>query len=97
MANHERPVRTVWITKYALTRGILKAEAEIIEGRGAGTVYASVEAEGLRIFTPEFKLSEADAIEAFNEMRNRKLATLERQAKKLQNLACKIVEPGDFK
>lgn len=84
----------VWITKYALTRGIVRAEA--VPGGCK---------DGYRCFTPgvsngwilltaglECELSEAAAVARFEQMRARKIAALDRQKAKLASLQPKIVD-----
>lgn len=73
----------IFVTKYALTKGILELECEIINGKLAKTIETS--------FPQYFKESEwfyneEFAIKRSNKMKINKIASLERQITKLQKI-----------
>ena len=83
------PVVTVYITKYALTQGIIKTEAELSVVNGV--TYASRRERDGYVFTTEYALTEEAAIAKAEKMRTRKLVALKKQVAKLANLDIKVV------
>lgn len=75
----------VWITKYALTDGIIEADAE-----SCGTNIASVSWDnGTRctnLYWKECYLSKEYAIKKAEEMRQKKIESLKKQIKKLEKM-----------
>ncbi len=80
--------RKVWITKYALTKGLFQVEAEIVDG-----VYASV---GM-LFTREWVETEEEAREKFEVMRKRKIERLRRATTKICEMQCKFATSWEGK
>lgn len=73
-------ITTIWITKYALTRGIEKKEAEILKDGDMAKVgddyYRGI----------DFQFNPSDAILRAREMQNQKLASLQRQEERIKSL-----------
>ena len=90
----------IYVTKWALTQGILKMEADktdetIYPNRTVGT--ASVPGNPGKSYTQNFHGNEwhptmSQAIERAEEMRRRKIVSLQKQMEKLQNLKFDIEE-----
>lgn len=77
----------VFITKYALTKGIIAVDAEIVPSSdGSGLLYASTKRRDFSVFTREFERTEAEALATAETMRTRKIAALKRQISKLEKL-----------
>ena len=85
--------KKVFITKYALTRGILEVEAELVPSQHGETVYASTNLKGLKLFTNEFEETEKAAFARAETMRARRLASLRRAISKAQKHTFKVVQP----
>lgn len=81
----------VWITKYALTAGILAAEGELSE-RNAGTfIYKSKPRELLNfVHGNDWHTTESAAFNRAEEMRQKKIASLKKQIKKLQGMQIEV-------
>lgn len=78
----------VWITKYALTQGIDEVEAEIcdsnmikVKARGTGCIDEYYHGKG-----KEWHLDRESAVKKAEEMKLKKIASLEKQIKKLKEL-----------
>lgn len=77
-------LKTVWISKYALTKGVYSAEVEIkdsIEDRTGVIVGFNFYAIGR-----DCHFNKADAVKAANEMKIKKLKSLDKQMKKISAL-----------
>lgn len=75
----------VWITKYALTQGIIETEAK----RCASVNEDMIETKNLGLFHGEgreWHLTKEEAIKRANEMRIKKIASIEKQLDKLKSL-----------
>ena len=75
----------VWITKYALTKGIFKADAELC---GLDIISASWD-NGTRCNNfagEEWWNTKKQAIEKAEEMRSKKIESLKKQIKKLEEM-----------
>lgn len=76
--------KTVWISKYSLTKGIYSAEAEIKDSSEGRT--------GILIGFSFYKIGrdchfdKANAVKAANEMKIKKLQSLDKQVKKISAL-----------
>lgn len=73
-------IREIYVTKYALTSGIFKAECKIRSGRAYnwdGNSLVGVYGNS------EFAACRRDAIRQAEEMRDRKLKAIDRQIKKI--------------
>ena len=72
----------VWITKYALTDGIIEREAEEIEGKCIQTV------ERFPAFysRKDWYKTREDAVKRANEMKEREINSLKKRIKKLEDL-----------
>lgn len=76
----------VWITKYALTKGILKADAEISPSGGYAYFRLGRDHYGSVVGPENWRDSEADAIARAESMRAKKIAALKNQIAKLEQL-----------
>jgi len=72
----------VYITKYALTKGILIKESEI-----SSNTDDMIRVNGLEFYhKPEWHLNEKDAIQQAEKMRSIKISSLEKQLEKIKKL-----------
>lgn len=82
---------TVYVTKYALTKGIIKKRGTI-EGNHffCDAIYESYfnPKSGL----PEWCLDEKTAIETAEKMRDKKIASLNKSIKSLKEMTFKVIE-----
>lgn len=79
----------VWITKYALTAGIIEAEGDI----AAPGMISYHDATGpARQFAhgKDWHTTERDAFNRAEEMRQKKIASLKKQIKKLEGMQIKV-------
>lgn len=77
--------KTVFVTKYALTGGIV--EREVIDLYDGGMVRARMKGAPNNYalyFRPDYALSREDAIKQADDKRDRKLASLRKQIAKLE-------------
>ena len=75
----------VWITKYALTSGIIEINAEITDNGSAydmGTSFPTYYHEEGK----EWHRTKESAIAKAEEMRKKKISSLQKQIKKLENI-----------
>jgi hypothetical protein len=77
--------KTVWVTKYALTRGI--AECRVTAAHW-GTLWADWPGAGLTtgLMPSDYRPTREAALTRANEMKAAKIASLKRQIKKLEAL-----------
>lgn len=78
----------VWITKYALTRGIIEAEPGII-GSYSVSIYRSNDYLPTNLFdikSGNIHFSKQSAIQKAEEMRQKKIESLKKQIKKLEEM-----------
>lgn len=75
----------VYITKYALTTGIIESEADIIE-RDPKMIYTVINSYNVYFFKPDWHQNKNEAIYKAEEMRKKKIASLEKQIEKLKKL-----------
>ena len=86
--------QTIWITKYALTTGIIKVEAKIDGDYGLagyvpeGTTYIDY------VHPREWCATRTEALVRAEEMRQKRLKSLEKQIKKITNLKFKAEQRG---
>jgi len=77
---------TVYVTKYALTKGVIAYRGATVEGRLARI-------SGLTLYyQPDWYLSERDALAQAEVMRSRKVESLRKQLAKLEKLTFKTRE-----
>lgn len=77
---------TAWVTTYALTTGIVKVEGEVF-AEGSGLSYRAKDARvNSYAHGNDFHLTEDGAKARAEEMRVKKLASLEKQRQKLLKL-----------
>lgn len=80
---------TIYVTKYALSTGVVVMEATI-DSDG----YATAPRSGWYTFHKgEYALTEADAVDQFNGMRVKRIASLNKQLKKLESMKFKLKDP----
>lgn len=73
----------VWITKYALTKGIFEKE---VEGCGDGMAKESENHFPTYYHGTEWHVDRQSAIEKSEEMRQKKIASLKKQIEKLERM-----------
>ena len=78
----------VWITKYALTKGIIEAEGEVVRDH-PNIFYANEIVNGLFGEGKEWHRTKESAIQKAEEMRQKKIASLKKQIKKLEEMRFK--------
>ncbi len=71
----------VWITKYALTKGLFEMNAEIVSDK-----YASGKHEGMSLFTRDWARTRAEAVASAEDMRVARIASLKKSVAKLEKL-----------
>lgn len=83
-----KEIAVVWITKYALTRGIFPLECEILKDTSTQMIrensypqYQTFHYEG-----KQWSRTKEEAITVAEKMRIRKMSSLMKQVKKLENL-----------
>jgi len=78
----------VWITKYALTEGIIEAEASLCEGHGIAprTMIELVSSDPYytHYHKPDWYETRRAAVERAEQMRQKKIASLRKQLAKLE-------------
>ncbi|HBE9079116.1 TPA: hypothetical protein KNG91_002039 [Serratia fonticola] len=82
---------TVYITKYALTAGVLKREGEISES-GSVQYRDPVHRGLLWAWHTDYRLTEAEALVKAEDMRKKKIASLKNQIAKLEAMTFTIKE-----
>lgn len=79
----------VWITKYALTKGIIEAETDKISNDGFCHAYW-IDKNGYKcnsFFHPKyFEKDKESAVSKAEEMRQKKIASLKKQIEKLEKM-----------
>lgn len=83
--NGLKPKMKVWITKYALTKGIFEMEVESQSEDGKG-VYGKVWSDGYHGEGKEWHRTKESAIRRAEEMRQKKIARLKNQIEKLEQM-----------
>lgn len=82
---------TVWVTKYALSRGILKLDAEVCDVKTDGTMVRVRGNYGDTYYhRQDWSPSESVAFAMAEVMRKKKIASLEKQLKAMKALKFKI-------
>jgi hypothetical protein len=79
----------VWITQYALTKGILELEAEVSSASAQMVTSKNENGYVGHFHKPHWHERKQDAIDFSNGMRLRKIAGLKKQITKLENLTFK--------
>lgn len=77
----------VWITKYALTKGIIEVDAEITEGKWAH--YPTP--WGFNNVTPHWKPTREEALAEAVKLRDAEIKSHERAIKRLKTMTFKVV------
>ena len=75
----------VWITKYALTDGIIEAEAMYL-GHDIVAVTLENDTRSINLYSDECHLSKESAIQKAEEMRQKKIASLKKQIEELERI-----------
>ena len=83
---------TAWITKYALTKGILEVRGEIHASNKNMLVYAGTYDRYAFGFGKNWHLTLGTAILQAEHMRIEKIASLEKQLAKMRALNIKVVD-----
>ena len=76
----------VWITKYALTDGIIEADAESCGNSSITSVSWDNGTRCTNLYWGECYLSKESAIKKAEEMRQKKIESLKKQIKKLEEM-----------
>jgi hypothetical protein len=79
----------VYITTWALTRGIIEAEAAVGNDR-SGVVFLE---DGKMFLDSEYKTTWEEAVEEFERMKDERLGQLAAQAERLGRREPKLVKP----
>ena len=79
-------VKKAFITKYALTSGILEQELEVEEHPQYFKKYAHDKSMNRSYFNDEFHLTKEEAIKDAEKRRIKKIESLKKQILKLENL-----------
>jgi hypothetical protein len=86
----------IYVTKYALTSGIFSTEAEVNPDGWHGYAIGYVEVNGARLkrlYKPrDFKTGRFSAIVKAADMRDKKIASLEKQIEKLRAMTFEVEE-----
>lgn len=77
--------RNIWVTKYALSSGIFEAEAEIVDDTMA-VVRQYKGGLDIYLHRNEWHTNQADALFDARTRRSRKIASLHKQIRKLENM-----------
>lgn len=81
----------IYVTKYALTDGVREHEADILDGGKYARVKAASCTHLNQLFCgKDFHLNEYSAIERAEEMRIKKLQSLDKQIKKMSALTFEV-------
>ncbi|MGG7470791.1 hypothetical protein ACVVIH_20565 [Chryseobacterium arthrosphaerae] len=75
----------VYITKYALTKGIIESEGEILGGP-TKMLRTTINSYRVNFYGTEWHQNKNEAIYKAEEMRKKKIASLEKQIEKLKKL-----------
>lgn len=81
----------VFITKYALTKGIKEIEADIIRSRFGNEEYVIDDSYSYFLRKDAFT-DKSEALKKAEEMKIRKIASLRKQIEKLEKLSFKVEE-----
>ena len=82
----DKALTPIWITRWALTGGIIAADAEF-RNNGSMAVYRVGDGPRTMVHTGDFHLTEEAAIQHAYIMRAKKLLSLQKQIDKLQKLS----------
>ena len=74
----------VWITKYALTRGIIEAEGKLTSYDSMRVVNQDLPLASRWFYNGEWYSDKQSAIKKAEEMRQKKIESLKKQIKKLE-------------
>jgi len=81
-----------YVTKYALTQGIMVVESEMVEDSGETMIRFGNQSFPTYAHGNDWYLSEEAARARVEEMRQRKLAALRKQVVRLEKLKIKVME-----
>lgn len=77
----------VYITRYALSKGIKVLEAEVLLEREEGSSYKYIrDGYGFLYINKDFFLTKSEAIKKAEEMKKKKLLSLRKQVEKLEKM-----------
>ncbi len=88
--NNEEKIVTVYVTKYALTKGIWPIEARISDGGNLACEVTDTNGYGLLLHAGEFAHTEKEALKQAQDKRVAKLLSLDRQMSKLRRLTFSV-------
>lgn len=76
----------VWITKYALTKGIIEADGELISSDSVSILNRGLSLPTHWFYKGDWHSDKQSAIQKAEEMRQKKIASLKKQIKKLEEM-----------
>ena len=82
----EREIIHVWVTKYALTKGIIEAEAIITSDDSVSIMDFNSELSMPWFYKGSWHRTKEDAVKRAEEMRKKKIESLKKQIEKLEKL-----------
>ncbi|OCJ30599.1 hypothetical protein [Serratia sp. 14-2641] len=85
----DKQLTTVYITKYALSTGVIKREGEIME---SGSFIWREKGFHNSVWHTDYRLAETEALEKADDMRKKKIASLKKQIAKLEAMTFTIKE-----
>jgi hypothetical protein len=81
---------TIYVTRYALSRGIIRTDAELLEG---GTALVRLNPARAAYLAPkDFTLTAEEAITRGEAMRERRIANLRKQLRQLEGHGIELVD-----
>ena len=76
----------VWITKYALTRGIIEADGELTSSDSVSILNRDLSLPTHWFYKGDWYLDKESAIQKSEEMRQKKIDSLKKQIEKLEEM-----------
>lgn len=76
----------VWITKYALTKGIIEADGELISSDSVSILNRGLSLPTHWFYKGDWYSDKQSAIKKAEEMRQKKIANLKKQIEKLEGM-----------
>lgn len=86
----EQKTFKAWITKYALTKGIIVVNAIEINNGCPGMIYCK--AGDYYVYNPHWHRTYTDSIIKAENMRIKKIASLKKKIAKLESMTFKVIE-----
>lgn len=83
----EAPLTKIWVTRWALTGGIIQADAKLYEGKAMASYVPEGSFGSVFVHGDDFHLTEELAIQHAYIMRAKKIQSLNKQLEKIQKLS----------